>query len=242
MRLTILGSAGWMPTDDRETACYAIRDEDRLLVLDAGTGLRRLITEPTLLAGVRGIDLVLSHFHLDHVVGLSYLAGVDRPVTVHGPGDWLYDRPTAEILDELLRAPYQASQRVCSVRELAEDGLGWAGHRLRVRHQSTHTAPSVAYRLDDFLGYCTDTCHDPGNAEFTAGCELLLHEAWSTEDASELGHSSAGQAADIARRAGVGRLLLIHLPPGRDAQTLLAQAIAGFPATALATDGSRFDT
>jgi ribonuclease BN (tRNA processing enzyme) len=237
MRLTILGSAGWMPTDGRETACYAIREDDRLLVLDAGTGLRRLVTEPGLLAGVRGIDLVLSHFHLDHVIGLSYLAALDRPVTVHGPGDWLYGRPTTELLEELLRPPYQASQRARTVRELTEAGVVWGEHRLQVRHQVSHTAPSVAYRLDDLLSYCTDTGHDPGNAGFAAGCRLLLHEAWSTEDVSELGHSSAAQAADIARQAGVQKLLLIHLPPDQDVRQLLAQASAVFPATELATDG-----
>jgi len=242
MRLTILGSAGWMPSDQRETACYAVREHDRLLLLDAGTGIRRLATEPSLLAGVAEIDLVLSHFHLDHVIGLSYLAALDRPVTVHGPGDWLYGRPTAQLLDELLRPPYQASRRPFPVRELTEAGVVWGEHRLRVRHQVTHTAPSVAYRLDDALSYCTDTGHDPGNAEFADGCGLLLHEAWSTEDVSDLGHSSAAQAAGIARQAGVERLLLIHLPPGRDVQPLLAQAAAVFPATEIATDGAQLDS
>jgi ribonuclease BN (tRNA processing enzyme) len=242
VRLTILGSAGWMPSDDRETACYAVREDDRLLILDAGTGIRRLVTEPALLVGVRSIDLVVSHFHLDHIVGLSYLAALDRPVTVHGPGDWLYSRPTTELLDELLRPPYQAGRpRVFSVRELTEAGLVWGGHRLRARHQTTHTAASVAYRLDDALSYCTDTGLDPGNAEFADGCELLLHEAWSTEDASALGHSTAAQAAAIALQAGARQLMLIHLPPGRGAETLLAQAAAAFPATELAADGAEFD-
>jgi ribonuclease BN (tRNA processing enzyme) len=127
------------------------------------------------------------------------------------------------------------------MRELTEDGLVWGSHRLRVRHQASHTAASVAYRLDDALCYCTDTGHDPGNAEFADGCALLLHEAWSTEDASELGHSSAAQAADVARQAGVERLMLIHLPPDRDAETLLAQAAAIFPATELATDRAHLD-
>lgn len=241
MRLTILGSAGWMPTDDRETACYAIRDDDRLLLLDAGTGLRRLVTDPALLVGIASVDLVLSHFHLDHLIGLSYLTAVDRPVTVHGPGDWLYGRPTAELVDDLLRPPYQASERVFAVQELTEAGVLWGGHRLQVRHQITHTAPSAAYRLDDLVSYCTDTGFDPGNAELADGCALLLHEAWSTEDASELGHSSAGQAAEIARAAGVGRLLLIHLPPGRDLPPLLAQAVEIFPPTELAHDLAQLD-
>jgi ribonuclease BN (tRNA processing enzyme) len=244
MRLTVLGSAGWMPAAGRQTSCYAVAERDRLLVLDAGTGLHRLVTEPALLDGVIGIDVVVSHFHLDHIIGLSYLSALDRPVTVHGPGDWLYHRPTAPLLDELLRPPYQPSRlsdRGVSVRELTEAGLDWAGHRLRVRHQVTHTAPSVAFRLDDALSYCTDTGHDLGNAEFARGCRLLLHEAWSTGDVTGTGHSSAAQAADIAARAGVRRLLLIHLPPARDPETLRAQAAAVFPATELAADGLGID-
>ena len=48
-----------------------------VLLLDAGTGARRLITEPALLEGVERVHVVLSHFHLDHVMGLAALAGLD---------------------------------------------------------------------------------------------------------------------------------------------------------------------
>jgi ribonuclease BN (tRNA processing enzyme) len=73
LNVRCLGTGGWMPTDRRETACYALRDGADLLVLDAGTGFRRLVTDPALLEGVERLHVVLTHFHLDHTAGLVCL-------------------------------------------------------------------------------------------------------------------------------------------------------------------------
>ena len=240
--MLILGSAGWMPTSGRETACYAVREEDRLLVLDAGTGIQRLITEPALLEGVSAIDVAVSHFHLDHVVGLSYLSGVgqDIAVTVRGPGAWLYGRTSSDIIDDLVRPPYQPatlSRPGLKIRDLDEAGFSWGAHRLHVRHQPTHTAPSVAFRLDDSFAYCTDTAYDEGNADFASGCSVLFHEAWSVDAGSEPGHSSAFDAASVACLADVERLMLVHLPPTRDAGSICRAARTIFARTTLANDG-----
>jgi ribonuclease BN (tRNA processing enzyme) len=240
--LTILGSAGWMPSAARDTACYAVREDDRVLVLDAGTGIHRLVTDPTVLAGATAVDVLVSHFHLDHVIGLSYLSGLNRDVTVtiHGPGRWLYGRSSTEILDDLIGPPFHSktlSDNGIAVAELDSGGLRWGSHRLLVRHQQLHTAPSVAFRLDDLFCYCTDTEYDPRNAAFAAGSTVLLHEAWLLVGITEDGHSSAGQAATIARDAGVEQLILVHLPPWLDAESSLAEARQIFPMTSLATDG-----
>ncbi|MGD2114802.1 MAG: MBL fold metallo-hydrolase, partial [Acidobacteriota bacterium] len=75
MRLIPLGTNGYIPTHGRQTMCFLVRFEDRALLLDAGTGVARLL-EPRvreLLEGVEQLDVILSHFHLDHVIGLSYL-------------------------------------------------------------------------------------------------------------------------------------------------------------------------
>lgn len=50
MEVRLLGTGGWLPTDERETACMYVRSGPDVLLLDAGTGARRLITEPALLA------------------------------------------------------------------------------------------------------------------------------------------------------------------------------------------------
>src|SRR5437763_15325868 len=67
-----------MPTDERETTCIYAREHDHVLVIDAGTGFRRLLTQPGLVAGVRRISVVLTHFHIDHLLGLPFLFDLDH--------------------------------------------------------------------------------------------------------------------------------------------------------------------
>ena len=60
-----------------------VRRGEDALVLDAGTGLQRLVADPALVDGVRRLDVVLTHFHLDHVCGLAYLPAL--PVRPKAP-------------------------------------------------------------------------------------------------------------------------------------------------------------
>lgn len=70
MILKCFGTAGYHPSDSRHTSCYYIPELS--LMLDAGTGLYRLTRE--LRENPReSIDIVLSHAHLDHVMGLTFL-------------------------------------------------------------------------------------------------------------------------------------------------------------------------
>ncbi len=100
MSIVILGSGGWIPTERRETACTLVRRGDQALLLDAGTGARRLIGSAHL-DGVRRLDVVLTHFHLDHVCGLSYLPALPLEVRIWAPGRWLYGSASEELLGPL---------------------------------------------------------------------------------------------------------------------------------------------
>ncbi|HET7600360.1 MAG TPA: ribonuclease Z [Gemmatimonadales bacterium] len=95
--------------------------------------------------------------------------------------------------------------------------------------------------------YTGDTRPCLGVVETARFADLLIHEATFGEEeharAAETGHSTAAQAAEVAREAGVRRLALTHISPryGRDAPELLAEAKAVFPETVIARDGLTLD-
>jgi glyoxylase-like metal-dependent hydrolase (beta-lactamase superfamily II) len=83
-----------------------VRNERGALLIDAGTGASRLLAEPELLDGVDRLHVVLTHFHLDHVAGLFYLAALEVPFEVWGAGEALEGTSTAELVRRLLESPF----------------------------------------------------------------------------------------------------------------------------------------
>lgn len=241
MTAILLGSGGWIPTSRRETCCAYLREGDRVLLIDAGTGIQRLVENPALIAGAESVDIVLTHFHLDHVAGLSYLPALPTRPTIWGPGETLVGAPTAAILDRLFGSPLFGAvlgEITAAVHEIPAEPFDVAAFEISSRVQRLHTDPTLALRVGDALTYCTDTAADPGNADFAAGTRLLLHEAWyaqaSTDDAT---HTAAGEAGRIARDAGVDRLVLIHVNPlQRSDEELAAEARAEFTEASVGQD------
>ena len=70
MKVVFLGTMGYYPTEKRHTNCVVIRDLN--MILDAGTGFfgfpRFLVSNE--------INILLSHFHMDHVSGVNSTSGV----------------------------------------------------------------------------------------------------------------------------------------------------------------------
>ena len=250
--LTVLGGGGWFPANGRQTACALLRRGDAAIMIDAGTGVGRFVEDPGLLAGVERLDIVLTHFHLDHVVGLAYLPalGVSRQTTLWGPGRLLYDAPTQELVDLVSHEPFHPvpfEAQDIEVRDLPAHEIELAGMRVTTRRQSHHSAPTLGFRFDDTLTWITDTAYDPDSAQFAQGSALLAHEAWYTtaRPRNETIHSAAAEAASVASAAEVEQLLLIHLPPFEQsldailfearehaAHVTLAQEGAGLPVAA----------
>ena len=264
MHVTLLGTMGWMPSDRRETTSFLCHDERSLFILDAGTGLRRLLEAPqaALLEGHGEVHLFLTHYHLDHVCGLAYLPGVlpGRRLVIHAPEKAVNGVDPERAIAALLRKPYNPRDWEdlddIHVETLAAGVNVVAGHTVRVRAQQ-HSDTSVAYRFDDDLVLATDTTVDPGTADFAAGVRVLLHEAWYNDGdpltesiPPELrpgyaAHSEARAVARLAAGAGVGRLVLMHLNPLHDEayyERLATAARAEFIGTELHPDGTVLDT
>ena len=240
LRTAILGSGGGIPSRARETACLFVREGDRALLLDAGSGLGRLRDDPGLLQGINRIDVVLSHFHFDHICGLPVLQWLPVEAAIWAPGRWLYDRQSAEIL-ELLRRPPISPEDVTSgsVFELREGVQEIGGFSVRASPQPRHWAPSAGLRVGDDLAYITDTPFEGSSIELAHGVRTLFHEAWSSSAApsSQEGDSTAADAARVAAEAGVERLILVHLNPDlADHAALLDDARRGFANVGLGED------
>jgi ribonuclease BN (tRNA processing enzyme) len=243
--LTILGGGGWFPAHERQTACALLRDGDNAIMIDAGTGVGRAIERPELLEGVQRLDILLTHFHLDHIAGLAYLpaVGLCPQTTIWGPGALLYGAPTQAILAPVSHEPFHPvplEDQEIIVRDLPPGELELGGVRVALRAQPRHSAPSLGFRFDDTLAWITDTAYDPDSAPFAAGCAMLAHEAWFTTAAPrnvEI-HSAAAQAARVATEAGIEQLLLIHLPPfEQSVQPIVDEARELLPLAEPATDG-----
>jgi ribonuclease BN (tRNA processing enzyme) len=230
--IVALGAAGFYPSWGRQTMCFLLCGDHRTLVLDAGTGIGRL-AEPAIAARlehVERLDVLLSHYHLDHVAGLTYLtAAWGRPVRLFAPSPPLVDATPRQALSRLIAPPLfpLALDHLSIPVEVEPYGGDFEIEGLAVltrRHE--HPGGSVGLRLGDQLGYVTDTVADPATADLVRGVDWLLHEVWVDDvQAAESpglvsGHSAPSGVARIAAAAGVGRLAPIHHHPLRDARAL----------------------
>jgi ribonuclease BN (tRNA processing enzyme) len=235
-----------MPTGVRETTCIYLREGDDVLIVDAGTGLRRLLTEPYLLEGVRRLSVVLTHFHIDHLMGLPFLHDVDGVPEreLWGPGDAHEGQPTVHLIGRLLDPPFLPGWGLpAKTRELAPPGAQIGAFAVEARTQPRHQNPTLAFKVNGEVVICTDTAYDDGNVDFARGAKILFHEAFHAADTvDDPGHTAAGDAARIAAAAGVERLVLIHTNPAlRDDDELLRFARPCFAATVVGHDQLSLD-
>lgn len=215
MQLLLLGTAGYHPSEMRHTACLMLPEVG--VVLDAGTGFFRVRDH----LQTTELDIFLSHTHLDHVFGLSFWFDlvherqIDR-ATVHGLPEKLAAIEQHLFSDPLFpQAPPYEYRPLKPVEPLSGGGM-------LTHFPLSHRGGSLAFRLEwpgHSMAYVTDTTATPDAPylEFIRGVDLLVHECNfrdGQEALAELtGHSCTTPVAQVAKRAGVGRLLLVHMNP-----------------------------
>jgi ribonuclease Z len=241
MRLVCLGTAGYHPSDTRQTACLMLPEVG--VVLDAGTGFYRVREH----LQTTELDIFLTHVHLDHVVGLTYWYDVvherriDR-ARVHGSAEKLA-AIEQHLFSELIfpaRPPYEF-QPLIETTPLSGGG--------KVTHfPLQHPGGSIGFRLDwpgHSMAYVTDTTAAPDApyVKHLRGVDLLVHECNFQDSQSDLatatGHSCTTAVAQVALAAGVQSLLLTHINPLADDTdpVNISAARAVFPTTLVGFDG-----
>jgi phosphoribosyl 1,2-cyclic phosphodiesterase len=246
--VTFWGTRGSIPTSGPEfaasggdTACVLIGLPDHVLILDAGTGIRR--AGQSLEHDTRDIILVLSHPHWDHIQGFPFFAPLyqeGRTITLVAPDHphWL-DILTAQI--DGVRFPVACDFLSCTLQRSTDlnEALRPAG-ATATQIRTNHAGDGLGYRLtlgDRSLVYLTDNeLLPPGGAatsvdefvEFCAGTDLLIHDAqYVSADLQEKagwGHSAAKHVIDLAIAAAVSRVALFHHDPATTDRELAKRA------------------
>ena len=207
------------------------------------------------------LDILISHAHLDHIAGLTFLLDVffKRPVdTVRIWGEAAkLEAIRRHLFDEHI-FPVPLRAQWCPIDNLPtfEVGVGTAQKRPPVTvdwRPQQHPGGSIGYRLrwdassstqTKTLVYATDTVGDESESmsHWIDGADLLMHECYfqdhEMEWAIKTGHCWTTRAAEIASAGRVKKLLLTHINPlaTGDDPVNIAKAHAHFPNTLVATD------
>jgi ribonuclease Z len=293
--LVFLGTSGSAPTARRGPSALLLRRGGERLLFDCGEGTQRQLLQSSVgLVDLR--DIFLTHFHLDHWLGLPgmlktfALRDRELPLSLYGPpglkelfaelrrivGRLPYPLELVEVRggDVLERDDYRVlvvpvshgtaavgyavveSVRPGRFDVETADALGVPPGPERgalQRGESVTLADGRVLTPDAVLGparegrtvvYSGDTSPAGEVLGVVAeGADLLVHEATFAEEESDRArdtqHSTARQAAELARAAGVTMLALTHVSPRYFGPELLRQAREIFPATVLPKD---FDT
>jgi phosphoribosyl 1,2-cyclic phosphodiesterase len=240
MKVTIWGSRGSLASAGPDTvryggntACVEVRGDDgTLVILDAGSGIRRLAEQ---MRGVRRVDVFLTHLHMDHIQGLGFfdpLFREDVDVRLWGPA------ASADLPSRLARylSPPLFPVRVRDLRSVVfktvPDRPVRVGGLSIVADPVVHPGVTIGYRIAEgerTMAYIPD--HEPtlGVAQFpisarwTSGAalafdvDLLVHDAQYTarEYSTRVGwgHSTLEHAISLARLAGARTLVPFHHDP-----------------------------
>jgi phosphoribosyl 1,2-cyclic phosphodiesterase len=248
VNITLLGTRGSIASPGPDTvryggntSCVEVRnDAGELLVLDAGTGIRRLrIRHDT-----RRVDVLLTHLHMDHLQGLGFFAALRQPdLEVHlwGPASAtldLFTRLTRYLSPPLFPVRLRDLECDLHVHDVSPENIDIPGFAVTAA-TICHPGPTVGYRIradQATLAYLPD--HEPMlcTRSFTAGTDwisglalatdtdVLIHDSQYTAEEYEhrvgWGHSTIEHAAAFAAAAHARHLVPFHHDPSHDDDTL----------------------
>jgi ribonuclease Z len=229
-QMLILGSSNAVPHIDQANAQLLARTSERAVLIDCGDNpinhFRNFGIPLDHLS-----DLILTHFHPDHVAATPlllmdmWLMGRTAPLRIHGLEPVIQRTQAMLDLYEWRRWPgfYPVSFHVIPSQEMS---LVLDEPDLRILGSPVcHLIPTLGLRLEyirsgQTVAYSCDTEPCDAVAHLAKDVDVLIHEATG----ESVGHSSTAQAACVAKRAGARSLWLIHYAENADRGEMLASA------------------
>ncbi|AOW93003.1 hypothetical protein BFN03_10990 [Rhodococcus sp. WMMA185] len=237
MRITVLGCSGSVSGPDSPASGYLLTaPETPPLVLDFGPGVLGALQR---FADPGKVSVFLSHLHADHCLDLPSLLVWRRyhpqppsgRALVYGPSDTAH---------RIGGASAECGAEVDDISD-AVDVHCWTdgepvtfGDLTIIARRVNHPPEAYGLRVTDGAGrtlvYTGDTGMCDEVIELSRGADVLLAEAsWThSKDRPKGIHLSGTEAGQVAHRAGVGELLLTHIPPWTSREDVIAEAKAEF--------------
>ena len=215
MKLHFLGTTGYHANDSRQTACLMLPELG--VILDAGTGLYRAGK----LVQTEQLHIFLTHTHLDHVVGLTFFYSVfaeqNIKIVIHMDG-----RKIDTIKERLFHPDLFPVRPDFEFVPFDDRAVELGDGSLLTTIPLEHPGGSFGFRIDwpdRSFAYITDTMAtlDSDYVRKIEGVNTLVHECYfpdGYEDTCKLtGHSCLTPVAQVAAKAGVGKVYLVHVNP-----------------------------
>jgi ribonuclease BN (tRNA processing enzyme) len=233
VELTVLGSSGTWPPAGGATCGYLVSHEGTHVWLDAGTGTFSNLQRHIQVRDIAAI--VITHGHPDHFVDVvpafyaRHYGGLGDPhLPFYSPEG--FTNAMSLLVSEDGSDVMAEAYAFTTLRDGDRFQVGPFDIRaFEMRHVGVN---ALGYRIEaggTVFAYTGDTGPTDAVVELARGADVLMAEA-SYQDSSNLlpFHMSARQAAEHAKTAGVGRLLLTHLLPTLDPEVSLAEARSAF--------------
>ncbi|TAL28352.1 MAG: MBL fold metallo-hydrolase [Nitrospirae bacterium] len=210
MKITFLGTNGWYDTSTGNTICILVETDKYDIILDAGNGLYKA---DRYISNKKPAYLFLSHFHLDHIIGLHILGKFNLSQGLYICGQ----AGTKEILNKIINLPFSMPiERLGYKIEIYD--LPEKKQEIPFRMEFLpllHSSLTLGYRFeleDKVIAYCPDTGYCENAVKLAKNADLLITEcAFKPGQSSEdWPHLNPETAARIAKEADAKRLALVH--------------------------------
>lgn len=237
MRITVLGCSGSVVGPDSPASGYLLTAPDTPpLVIDFGGGVLGALQR---YADPNQVHVLLSHLHADHCLDLPGLFVWRRYHPTPAPDKGLMFGPSdtwarLAAASSPLGGDLDDFTDIFEVREWVDGEAVQLGSVTVLPRLVSHPTESYGMRITDSGGatlvYSGDTGACESLVELARGAEVFLCEASWTDSPQRPPHlhMSGTEAGRIATRAGVGELLLTHIPPWTSREDVISEAKAEF--------------